>query len=76
MLDSFSLPEQTLLPRRHFLQSAGLGLGGVALAAVFLIPVGEGLADLVGEGFEFLLLAFLGLGVAGGGGLLGGEEAG
>lgn len=32
MLDSLSLPEHTLLTRRHFLQSAGLGLGGIALA--------------------------------------------
>jgi hypothetical protein len=32
MLDSLTPPENTLLPRRHFLQSAGLGLGGIALA--------------------------------------------
>ena len=51
-------------------------LGGIAFAAVFLIPVGEGLADLVGEGFEFLFLAFLGFGIAGGGGLLAGDEVG
>jgi hypothetical protein len=31
MPDPLPLPEQTLLPRRHFLQSAGLGLGGIAL---------------------------------------------
>ena len=51
-------------------------LGGIALAAVFLIPVGEGLADLVGEVFELLFLALLGFGVAGGGSLLAGDEVG
>ena len=41
MLDSLSLPENMLLPRRHFLQSAGLGLGGIALAEM----LGDGRAS-------------------------------
>lgn len=31
MPEALRITEQTLLPRRHFLQSAGLGLGGIAL---------------------------------------------
>ncbi len=68
--DEFGIPQALPSTERE------VHLGGIALVAVFLIPVGEGLAEFVGEGFEFLFLAFFGLGVAGGGGLLAGDQVG
>ena len=49
---------------------------GVGLAALILELSGEGLADFMGAVFEFLLLAVLVGGVAGGVRLLAGNEAG
>ncbi len=51
-------------------------LGGIGLTALVLEPIGEGFGYFVGDGFEFLFLAFFVGGVAGGGGLLGGNEVG
>ena len=50
--------------------------GGIRFAALVQEPTGEGLAEFVGDFFEFLFLAGLVGGEGGGGGLLLGEEAG
>ena len=49
-------------------------MGGIPFAALVLEPSGQRLADLVGGGFEFLFLPFLVRRVAGGGGLLAGDD--